>query len=227
MNPRRAWLMGAGLVIARAGSPAATTTVFTFGDSVLDCGHYNPQGITPAQLLIRNDDALFPEFRGRDLASRGPARLVHRATDGATVDDLPRQALELGRAVHPSVALLTVGGNDLLRGVAAGGEADVERFERKLMAFLEALPVRPVLIGTVYDPTFGDDRRNFLPVPPVLARRQHLRINEALRRAGRRYGGPVDLHAHFLHGSESWLTGTIEPSLLGASEIRRAFLAAL
>lgn len=219
--------MTAGLVIVRAASPAALTTVFTFGDSVLDCGHYNAHGITPAQLLIRNDDALFPEFRGRDLASRGPARLVHRATDGATVDDLRRQVLGLGRPGRPGVALLTIGGNDLLRGIAVGGEAEVDRFERKLIDFLEILPVRPVLVGTVYDPTFGDDRRNFLPVPPAMARRQHLRVNEVLRRAGRRYGRPVDLHAHFLHGAESWFTRTIEPSLLGASEIRRAFLAAL
>ena len=231
MSSRRVWLMTAGLAItgagARAAAPASSTTVWTFGDSVLDCGHYNPYGITPGQLIVRNDDALFPEFRGRDLASRGAARLMHRAVDGATVENLPAQAVGLGRPARPCVALLTVGGNDLLGGIAAGGQAEVDRFERQLQAFLETLPIRPVLVGTVYDPTFGDDRRNFLALPPALVRVQHRRINDVLRRAGRRYGRTVDLHEHFLHGSEDWFVRTIEPSLRGASEIRRAFLAAL
>jgi hypothetical protein len=68
-------------------------TVYTFGDSILDCGHYNAHGVTPGALLVRNDDALFPEFRGRDLSARGQARLVHRARDGATVDGLAGSAL--------------------------------------------------------------------------------------------------------------------------------------
>jgi len=42
-----------------------------------------------------------------------------------------------------------------------------------------------------------------------------------------RHGALVDLHAHFLQGNLSWLTRTIEPSLLGASEVRRAILPAL
>src|SRR5688500_18474441 len=60
-----------------AGQPEALT-VYTFGDSVLDCGHYNDRGITPGALMVRNDDALFPEFKGRDLQTLGPARLLHR-----------------------------------------------------------------------------------------------------------------------------------------------------
>jgi hypothetical protein len=39
-----------------------------------------------------------------------------------------------------------------------------------------------------------------------------------------KYGALVDLHAHFLKGDPSWYTHTIEPSLTGASEVRRAFL---
>jgi hypothetical protein len=66
--------------------------VYTFGDSILDCGHYNAYGLTPGGLLVTNQDALFPEFRGRDLSSRGPARLEHRARDGATLASLPAQA---------------------------------------------------------------------------------------------------------------------------------------
>ena len=91
---RRRWIRSA--VLATLGGLAAgasgrrkTLTVYTFGDSVLDCARYNEHGVHPGQLLVRNDDALFPEFRGRDLSSRGPARLEHHARDGATVASLP------------------------------------------------------------------------------------------------------------------------------------------
>lgn len=198
-------------------------TLYTFGDSVLDCGWYNDRRITPGQLLIRNDDRLFPEFRGRDLAARGPARLGHRAVDGATVADLPAQA----RGVTTSgeaVALLTVGGNDLLRGLLVDHGGGVEAFTAALEAFVRALPVRPVLIGNVYDPTFGDDSRNFTGVDPVIARANHGRVNAAIAQVAVRHGALVDLHAHFLTGDPSWFAYTVEPSLRGASEVRRCFL---
>ena len=198
-------------------------TLYTFGDSILDCGRYNAHGVHPGALLVRNDDARFPGFRGRDLATHGPAQLVHRAQDGATVEDLPRQ----GKGVvadGPATALLTVGGNDLLRGLVLGGGFDVEAFARRLEAFAAVLPIRPLLIGNVYDPSLGDDRRNFLPLPPRVAREAHRRLDDAIADVAGRHGTLVDLHAHFLTGEPSWFTSTIEPSLVGASEIRRAFL---
>ncbi len=198
-------------------------TVYTFGDSILDCGHYNQAGVHPGGLLVRNDDRLFPEFRGQDLSSRGPARLEHRAQDGATVDSLPRQVRGL-KVEGRSVALLTVGGNDLLRGLIADRGGGIDVFAKALDAFLRDLPIRPVLVGNVYDPTFGDDTRNFLGVDPAIARANHRRLNAVLAELGGRYGALVDLHAHFLTGDPSWFTRTIEPSLRGASEVRRAFL---
>jgi hypothetical protein len=126
-----------------------------------------------------------------------------------------------------SVALVSVGGNDLLRGLAADTGPGLRAFAAALEAFLRALPLRPVLLGTVYDPTFGDDARNFLGVPAQLARANHRRVNEAIATLAARHGRLVDLHAHFLRGDPSWFTRTIEPSLTGASEVRRAFLAAL
>src|SRR5438093_12864699 len=91
--------------------------VYTFGDSILDCGHYNEFGLSPGQLIVRNDDRLFPEFRGRDLASTvGEARLEHQARDGSTVRELPAQARDI-RAERGAIAILTIGGNDLIMGL--------------------------------------------------------------------------------------------------------------
>lgn len=118
---------------------SAGLTLYTFGDSILDCGRYNAYGVHPGQLIVRNNDKLFPEFKGRDLQSRGPARLDHRAVDGATVAGLPAQARGL-KADADSVALLTIGGNDLLRGLVADSGAGIRKFEFALETFLRELP---------------------------------------------------------------------------------------
>jgi acyl-CoA thioesterase-1 len=198
-------------------------TLYTFGDSILDCRWYNDVGIDPGQLLVRNADALFPEFRGQDLSSHGPVRLEHRAVDGATVDSLSAQARNLAPTGN-AVAILTVGGNDLLRGLLVDCGPGIAAFARALDAFLRDLPVRPVLLGNVYDPTFGDDALNFTGVDPALARENHRRVNAVIAEFASRYGALVDLHAHFLRGDPTWCTQTIEPSLRGASEVRRCFL---
>jgi acyl-CoA thioesterase-1 len=216
--------IGAGA--ARRAAASAPLRLCTFGDSVLDCGRYNERGLDPGQLMVRNDDALFPEFAGRDLLARGPARLEHRAVDGATVDDLARQARGVGREAG-SIALVTIGGNDLLRGLAADDGRGIARFEATLARFLRHLPVERVILGTVYDPTFGDDARNFLGVPASVARANHRRVNDVIHRLAASRGSLADIHAHFLTGAPSWFTRTIEPSLIGASEMRRVFLAAL
>jgi acyl-CoA thioesterase-1 len=213
---------GAAALLLRRQHEQNMITLYTFGDSILDCGRYNGQGVHPGQLLVRNDDALFPEFRGRDLGSRGPARLAHHAQDGATVDDLPAQVRAV-RVGGSSVALLTIGGNDLLRGLIRDHGPGIAAFRTALDAFVRDLPIRPVLLGNVYDPTFADDRRNFLGVDPALGRANHQRVNAVIAEVASRYGVLVDLHAHFLAGDPSWFTATIEPSLHGASEVRRCF----
>jgi len=198
--------------------------VYTFGDSMLDCGHYNAFGVNPGQLLVHNDDRLFPEFRGHDLASLvGPARLIHRAQDGATISSLPAQARRLSLQGE-AIALLTIGGNDLLSRPDMGQGPELQRFAEALERFLQALPIRPIFLGTIYDPTFGDDASNFLDIEPSIARQSHRLMNEVIAEFAKRYGALVDLHAHFLTGDPSWFTQIIEPSLQGASEIRRCFL---
>jgi len=201
----------------------AMVTLYTFGDSILDCGRYNEFGVHPGQLLVQNDDRLFPEFQGQDLASNGSARLEHRARDGATLDGLPYQAQGL-RVEGRAIAIITIGGNDLLRGLIRDTGAGIATFANALDTFVQQLPIRPVVLGNVYDPTLGDDRRNFSGVDPAIARKNLQRMNTAIQEIASRYGQFVDLHAHFLKGDPSWFTATIEPSVRGASEVRRAFL---
>jgi lysophospholipase L1-like esterase len=198
-------------------------TVYTFGDSILDCGGYNEFGLTPGQLIVRNNDELFPEFKGHDLCSREPARIEHRARSGSTVRDLPGQARGL-TIETPSVALLTIGGNDLIDGLITDPGPGFAAFEAALDNFLRQLPIRPVLVGNVYDPTFGDDTAGFLGWDPVFARVSHQRMNATLAEIAGRYGALVDLHAQFLTGDPTWFVSVIEPSLRGASEVRRSFL---
>ncbi|HET7061008.1 MAG TPA: SGNH/GDSL hydrolase family protein, partial [Nitrosospira sp.] len=203
-SSRRNWLrtmLAAAGVIAADGLVGATSwssifTLVTFGDSILDCARYNEFGVHPGQLIVRNDDDLFPEFEHRDLFSLGLAHLDHRAVDGATVSSLPRQAQGL-LVEGPAVALVAIGGNDLIEGLAAdrGGEG-IQRFKQELDAFLHRLPIRPILLGNVYDPTFGDDSRNFLTVDASIARPNFNRVNAVIKELAPRYGQFVDLHQH-------------------------------
>jgi hypothetical protein len=207
-----------------SGRRTACTTVFTFGDSILDCGAYNPLHITPGALLIKNDDGLFPEFRGHDLSTLlGACDLEHHAVDGARITSLFNQVRMLV-SIGPAIALVTIGGNDLLGGLIRDDGSGIEAFERALERFAAELPIRPLFLGNVYDPTMGEDARNFLGVDPEVGRLNFQRVNAAISRVAARHGHLVDLHSHFLSGSFDWFTMVIEPSLRGASEIRRCFL---
>jgi hypothetical protein len=202
-------------------------TVYTFGDSILDCSHYNHHGVDPGRLLVNNHDQLFPEFRGRDLFSRDDEAVTDlRAYDGSVVDDLLGQIDEL-EVDGPAIALLTIGSNDLLNGLFGDEGPGLEDFAQKLKGFLDALPIRPVLVATVFDPTFGDDANEGFGDDPAMARKNLQRVNAILTHFGNAYGAAVDLHGHFLQGEPDWFTSMIEPSLVGASEIRRCFLEAI
>lgn len=203
--------MAARLLAALGLRPRRALHLWTFGDSILDCARYNADGVHPGALLAA------------DAARVVPTRLSARAQDGATVDDLPAQAAAVVVA-DPAVALLTIGGNDLLQGLVRDDDGrGADAFRAKLRAFLAALPIRPVLIGNVYDPTFGDDARAFLDVDPARARANLARVNAVLADEAAQVGALVDLHGRFLQGDPSWLTLTIEPSLRGAHEIAAAF----
>ena len=200
-----------------------------------------------------NDD--FPAWAGRDLTTRDPAlRLALLATDGATSTTVATQQLGrlrgLGRA--PTLATVTMGGNDLL---AAYGDAAAARRVirtvvdngRRVLAGLRELmgPDAPIVVATVYDPSDGSGDAGRLGLPPWPDALDRLaELNQALRALAAAHGALVaDIHARFLgHGlaagdptqpaarptdRDLWYCGLIEPNAWGASEIRAAFWEAL
>jgi lysophospholipase L1-like esterase len=208
-----------------------------------------------ASLLFRNRNEDFPEWAGRDIATRAPdARFLPLATDGATsatvrYAQVPRLK-DLG--VRPSLVTLTVGGNDLLQAFGSEEAAHAARRAlwengQALLADLRLLlePGAPVVIGAIYDPSDGTGDTNRLGIPPWPGALEWIaRFNETLRALAAEHGALVaDLHAHFLgHGLRAgnpaqtdarprerdlWYCGVVEPNAWGAGEIRRVFWSVL
>lgn len=200
-----------------------------------------------AALLYRNDDARWPEFRGRDLAHRAPGvDFTNLTEDGAMIDDVATEELSrLGRdSADPQVLVtLTAGGNDLLDALLAGAPLDaaVRRITRRYTDLIEAirdeLPRATLLLTTVYDPTDGTGRLPGLEAFGRLPLEYLDRFNDHVRETARRTPGALlaDVHRHFLgHGVRAvegdrwyWAQNLIEPSARGASEIRRVWWEAL
>jgi lysophospholipase L1-like esterase len=97
------------------------------GDSLSIDDYAGGPGRGAASLLWRNRDRDFPAWAGRDLTSRDPtARLVLLASDGATSATVAGEQLGRLRRLGsvPTVATVTMGGNDLL---VAYGDARAAR----------------------------------------------------------------------------------------------------
>jgi acyl-CoA thioesterase I len=197
-------------------------------------------------LLVRNDDRMWPEFRGRDLHTLQPSLRFDEddddlTADGATTQSLLRQVERISRSDEPTLVTVTAGGNDLLGHIGSNGPspapAIAERLRTAVARVLELRPNAAVLVGTVYDPSDGTNR---LPgYTRALDReaewldeyndlvRQFVTTDRRLRLA--------DIHRHFLgHGltapeAERWYLreSIIEPSARGASEVRHVWLAAI
>jgi lysophospholipase L1-like esterase len=203
-------------------------------------------GLGAASLFARNDAQVWPEFAGRDLATRFPGidtRFL--AVDGATTEDVLASQVDALPSTDPRAAALvtvTAGGNDLLSLIGAtdrAGQAGVAGALRKLDAILEAvhgrLPRARLLVANVYDPTDGTGDLEGHRLRPEEMR--WLRdYNEGVARlCEERRARLVDVHAHFAgHGRSApagerwyWTGSLIEPGWIGASEIRRLWLSAL
>ncbi|HEX8407921.1 MAG TPA: SGNH/GDSL hydrolase family protein [Thermoanaerobaculia bacterium] len=250
------------LACTPAAPPTMTQTTFTryvaLGDSIsIDVypandvarrypGRASTDKLGAVSLLVRNDDKLWPEFRGRDLqTSQRSLRFDEQrddlTSDGATTQSLLRQVERIERSDEPTLVTITAGGNDLLGHIGSPGPSPAPEIAARLRtAVARVLELRPnavILIGTVYDPSDGTNR---LPgYTRTLDREAEwlAEYNDLLRRfvtTDRRLR-LADIHRHFLgHGltapeSERWYLreSIIEPSARGASEVRRVWLEAM
>jgi len=203
-------------------------------------------GLGAASLFARNDDAVWPEFAGRDLVTRFSGVESHfLAMDGATTDDVlasQMPALETVEGGADVVVTLTAGGNDLLSliGAADGtGDAGLQRILRNLHGILDAvrnrLPKAVLLVANVYDPTDGTgdlEGHRLRPQEMRWLRDYNAGVARVCAVLGARL---IDVHGHFAgHGRSVpaadrwyWTGSLIEPGVAGASELRRLWLAAL
>jgi len=212
-----------------------------------DAGKIAPLGAS--SLLVRNDDARWPEFAGRDLASRWPRLTAQQlATDGATIGDVFGDQLDsVDESGEETIVTITVGGNDLLSAYSSKPRPTLmERivrditgaYDAMLDAIADKLPGARFVLTTVYDPS---DRTGTIPGILEDVGKLPLRhldvLNGHIRDAAAARPGAVvaDVYAHFLgHGASVgaehrwyWKRSLIEPGAIGASEIRRVWLEAL
>jgi hypothetical protein len=188
---------------------------------------------------------VWPAFRGRDLVTLCPGITLEDWTmDGATTAGVLEEQIPRATAASPSESILvtlTAGGNDLLQAVGASqaeGDRAVGRALLRLNAIVDAvhtrMPGATLLVSTVYDPTDGTGKLEHVQLRDVEL--GWLRAFNAAVRA--LCHGPVrlaDLHARFLgHGLSAppperwyWSLSSIEPGLIGASEVRRTWLDAI
>ena len=207
-----------------------------------------------ASLLHRNDDERWPEFTADDLVTRAPDCVyTNLCTDGATIGDVfadqlegVELAMEADDDERPGETLitLTVGNNDLLFAVMNRPSATLlasivrdigQAYEALVMAIRTRAPDARILLTTIYDPTDGTasadgilDTKGDLPLDQLQA------LNDAIRALAVRTPNAevADAYVHFHgHGMSVpvderwyWRRSIIEPSAIGASELRRIWL---
>lgn len=195
-----------------------------------------------AELLVRNDDDIWPEFEGRDLSHLFHAvEFENAAIDGGTLDDLEGDQIRRLEEFTPDLVTLTVGGNDLLaildqripREAIVDAIEDLQgRYSRAVERLRSAAPRALLILGTIYDPT---DRTGTLPGWPPVPVALLEPLNDTIRKIASRDPNIElsDIHSIFMgHGVTApveeryyWSESIIEPSMLGANEIRRDWLA--
>ena len=207
------------------------------GDSDIPCE------VGAASLLYANADSLYEEFIGRDLKSLAPGiELAKMALDGATTYDyFDREFLKLISKYRDNSLLITVtlGGNDLLALITRSvqvpdnleGELDnlLLRYDTVINTVEEEFSRGIFILNSVYDPTDGTGE---LPGFPDFLDKLSLleRLNGHIENlAEEKRFLFADIHKHFYgHGLSApeenrwyWKQNPIEPSAIGASEIRR------
>jgi lysophospholipase L1-like esterase len=201
--------------------------------------------IGAASLLYRNDDARWPEEQGADLTTRYPGvELRNFASDHATIGDVFGEQLpQLDESGEDTLITLTVGSNDLLSAFANRPRASLleaiardvaEAYEFLLDALRRARPNSLIILSTIYDPSDRLGRipgvledAGVLPLEILEGMNDHIRTLTA----GTPGTALADVYARFLgHGASApeadrwyWRRSLVEPNVVGAHEIRRAW----
>jgi hypothetical protein len=131
------------------------------------------------------------------------------------------------RGVHFSpddIVFVSMGGNDFLSGLHQDRDGEETSDFLRQYGFILSQITSKKIIANVYDPFFGSaEINNIFPksTDQGLVRRNYDSLNRGIEALAHRFGILLDLRKHFLTGDSSWFDKTIEPSLRGASEIRR------
>ena len=218
------------------------------GDS-LSIDAYAGPGLGAASLLFRNNDELYPEFKGSDLFNyNAKCRFLNLAKDGGTLQSTISAVESLQPLGSSVLVTLTVGGNDLLAGLSNKStfpEPWLAQFEEGLNSLLALtvakFPKAKILVGNIYDVMDGtgiaQSRRweapEFLPALDA--------VNSIIRRQAEAIcdGSVIDINRHFRGHTvrfddptyehyeatdpSCWICLDIEPNARGSSEIRRLF----
>lgn len=144
------------------------TMLVNLGDS-LAAGYYAGKGRSYKALLVKNNDLLYPAYKGKDLNSWFPGiKVVDRSKSGAVTKDVISQAKGVsGNPKGLTLVLISAGGNDFndniltminpvqASAMAKQGAANlgqvVARFSNKLLFPGGAV----ILLLKVHDPTDG------------------------------------------------------------------------
>ena len=216
-------------------------------ERVVQAGAIAPVGA--ASLFHTNDVDRWPDFAGDDLASRYPGiAMTNLCVDGATIGDVfSDQLLELEPSEARTLITVTVGGNDLLSAFASHRRKPImtsivrditQAYELLVTDLARLRPRAELIVTTVYDPSDGTGRMPGVFEDAGVLPLEHLdTLNDHIRALAERTPEVrlADVHARFLgHGVMApeaerwyWRRSLIEPSALGASEIRRVWLEAL
>jgi len=89
------------------------TLFVNLGDS-LAAGYYAGSGLSYKALLVKNNDALYPQYKGKDLKSRFPGlKVVDRSKSGAVTKEIMAQGKSVsGNPAGNTLVVISAGGND-------------------------------------------------------------------------------------------------------------------
>jgi lysophospholipase L1-like esterase len=187
------------------------------GDSMIIDYYAGGPGWGTASLLYKNLDNVYPDWKGKDLATLYPGIRHHDLTsDGATTDTVLNWQLPkvLTGENQPTIIIMTVGGNDLLHHYGVQEEKglklsyEMQKNLRKIITILQdpakfPKPAR-IYVGNIYDPSDGIgeglEKEGYSHWPDGLKVLDHWnkRIQEVAQEKGLTL---VDVHKHFLgHG---------------------------